>query len=159
MKHFHRDTRIMCLSRLWYFSFEDAVLMSNFYLQSFQIWNILSSKKRMYNFHYDMGIKSKSGSQIFPTLAILVACNKIFYFQNKQYRLCLEWNDVFRPASGTHQWSCSTSDTKKSSMNCCFQYAWVQQSLVLGANLNEIQNCSQFCLKLLYKIWFLNFSF
>ena len=52
--------------------------MSNFYLQSFQkcqILNILSSKKkRMSNFHYDMGIKSRPGSQIFPTLAILVAC-------------------------------------------------------------------------------------
>ena len=51
--------------------------MSNFYLQSFQkcqIWNILSSKKRMSNIHYDMGIKSSPGSQIFPTLAILVAC-------------------------------------------------------------------------------------
>ena len=51
--------------------------MSNSYLQSFQkfqIWNILSSKKRTSNFHYDMGIKSRPGSQIFPTLAILVAC-------------------------------------------------------------------------------------
>ena len=51
--------------------------MNNFYLQSFQksqIWYILSSKKRMSNFHYDMGIQSRPGSQIFPTLAILVAC-------------------------------------------------------------------------------------
>ena len=51
--------------------------MSNLYLQSFQkfqIWDILSSKKRMSNFHYDMGIKSRPGSQIFLTLAILVAC-------------------------------------------------------------------------------------
>ena len=52
--------------------------MSKFYLQSFQkfqIWNILSSKKkRMSNFHYDMGIKSRPGSQIFLTLSILVAC-------------------------------------------------------------------------------------
>ena len=52
--------------------------MSNLYLQSFQkfqIWDIVSSKKkRMSNFHYDMGIKSRSRSQIFPTLAILVAC-------------------------------------------------------------------------------------
>ena len=51
--------------------------MSNLYLQSFQkfqIWDIVSSKKRMSNFHYDMGIKSRPRSQIFPTLAILVAC-------------------------------------------------------------------------------------
>ena len=51
--------------------------MSNLYLQSFQkfqIWDILSSKKRMSNFHYDMGIKSRPGSQIFLTLANLVAC-------------------------------------------------------------------------------------
>ena len=51
--------------------------MSNLYLQSFQkfqISNILSSKKRMSNFHYYMGIKSRPGSQIFSTLAILVAC-------------------------------------------------------------------------------------
>ena len=60
--------------------------MSNFYLQSFQkfqIWNILSSKKRMSNFHYDMGIKSRPGSQIIPTLAILVVVNYgIFHIQN-----------------------------------------------------------------------------
>ena len=51
--------------------------MSNLYLQSFQkfqIWNTLSSKKSMGNFHNDMGIKSRPGSQIFPTLAILEAC-------------------------------------------------------------------------------------
>ena len=51
--------------------------MSNLYLQSFQkfqIWNILSSKERMDNFHYDMGIKSRPGSQIFPTPAILESC-------------------------------------------------------------------------------------
>ena len=52
--------------------------MSNLYLQSFQNFQILdivsSKKKRMSNFHYDMGIKSRPRSQIFPTLAILVAC-------------------------------------------------------------------------------------
>ena len=51
--------------------------MSYIYLQSFkkfQIWNILSSKKEDGVFHYDMGIRSRPGSQIFPTLAILVAC-------------------------------------------------------------------------------------
>ena len=51
--------------------------MSNLYLQSFQkfqIWDIVSSKKRMSNFHYDMGIKPRPRSQIFPNLAILVAC-------------------------------------------------------------------------------------
>ena len=52
--------------------------MSNLYLQSFQKFQILdivsSKKKRMSNFHYDMGIKSRPRSQIFPTLAILVAC-------------------------------------------------------------------------------------
>ena len=51
--------------------------MSNIYLQffqKFQIWDIVSSKKRMSNFHYDMGIKYRPWSQIFPTLAILVAC-------------------------------------------------------------------------------------
>ena len=51
--------------------------MSNLYLQSFQkfqIWDIVLSKKRMSNFHYDMGIKSRPRSQIFPTLAIFVAC-------------------------------------------------------------------------------------
>ena len=51
--------------------------MSNLYIQSFQkfqIWDTVSSKKRMSNFHYDMGIKSRPRSQIFPTLAILVAC-------------------------------------------------------------------------------------
>ena len=48
MKHFHTDTRIMCLSGLWYFSFDEAILMSNLYLQSFQkfqISDIVSSKK------------------------------------------------------------------------------------------------------------------
>ena len=73
MEHFHTDTRIMWLSGLWYFSFNEAILMSNLYLQSFQkfqIWNIFSSKKRMSDFHYDMGIKSRPGSQIFPILAI-----------------------------------------------------------------------------------------
>ena len=47
--------------------------MSDLYLQSFQkfqIWNILSSKKRMGNLHNDIVIKSRPGSQIFPTLAI-----------------------------------------------------------------------------------------
>ena len=52
--------------------------MSNLYLQSFQkfqIWDIVFiKKKRVSNFHYDMGIKSRPRSQIFPTLAILVAC-------------------------------------------------------------------------------------
>ena len=51
--------------------------MSNLYLQSFQkfqIWDIFHQKRRMSNFHYDMGIKSRPRSQIFPTLAILVAC-------------------------------------------------------------------------------------
>ena len=51
--------------------------MSNLYLKSFQkfqICNILSSKKRMGNLHNDIGIKSRPGSQIFPTLAILAAC-------------------------------------------------------------------------------------
>ena len=52
--------------------------MSNIYLQSFpEISNLGYSfikKTRMSNFHYDMGIKSRPRSQIFPTLAILVAC-------------------------------------------------------------------------------------
>ena len=48
MKHFNTDARIMCLSGFWYFSFDEAILMSNLYLQSyqkFQIWDIVSSKK------------------------------------------------------------------------------------------------------------------
>ena len=40
MKHFHTDTRIMCLNRLWYFSFDKAILMSYPYLQSFQNFQI-----------------------------------------------------------------------------------------------------------------------
>ena len=51
--------------------------MSNLYLQSFQNFKFgiqVHQKKRMSNFHYDMGIKSRPRSQIFPTLAILVAC-------------------------------------------------------------------------------------
>ena len=77
MKQFHTDNRSMCLSGLSYFSFDEAVLMNNLYLQSgqkFQMWNIILLKKRMGNFHCDLGIKSRPGSQIFPTLAILVAC-------------------------------------------------------------------------------------
>ena len=48
MKHFQADTRIMCLAGCDIFSFDEAVLMSNLYLQSFQkfqIWDIVSSKK------------------------------------------------------------------------------------------------------------------
>ena len=48
MKHFHTGTLILCLSGLWYFSLDEAILMSNIYLQSFQkfqIWDIVSSKK------------------------------------------------------------------------------------------------------------------
>ena len=60
--------------------------MGNFYLQSFQkfqILNILSSKKEDEQFPLRYGIKSRPGSQIFPTLAILVACkNGIFHIQN-----------------------------------------------------------------------------
>ena len=77
MKHFHTDTRIICLSGLWYFSFDEAILMSDLYLQSFQkfqIWDIVSSKKEDEQFHYYMAIKSRPRPQIFPTLAILVAC-------------------------------------------------------------------------------------
>ena len=51
--------------------------MSNLYLQSYQKFQIdinFHQKKSMNNFHYDMGIKSRHGSQIFPSLAISVAC-------------------------------------------------------------------------------------
>ena len=52
--------------------------MSNLYLQSFQEFQNLGysfiKKMRMSNFHYDMGIKSRPRSQIYPTLTILVAC-------------------------------------------------------------------------------------
>ena len=43
--------------------------MSNLYLQSFQkfqIWDIVSSTKEDGQFPYDMGIKSRPRSQIFP---------------------------------------------------------------------------------------------
>ena len=51
---------------------------------------------------------------------------------------------------------------KVSGINCCFQHAWVQRSLVLGANLNVIQNCTRFLLKITlkfeyFKLQFLNF--
>ena len=36
MKNFHKGNRIMCLSGLSYFSFDEAVLMNNLYLQSGQ---------------------------------------------------------------------------------------------------------------------------
>ena len=50
--------------------------MSNFYLSLFRNFKFgiyFHQKKRMSNFHYDKGIQSRPWSQIFPTLAILVA--------------------------------------------------------------------------------------
>ena len=43
--------------------------MSNLYLQSFQkfqIWDIVSSKKGMSNFHYDMALNLDLGLKSFP---------------------------------------------------------------------------------------------
>ena len=73
MKHFHTDTGVKCFSGFRYFSFDEAVLMSNLYslFKNFKFGIYFHQKKRVGNFHYDLGIKSRPGSQIFLTLAIL----------------------------------------------------------------------------------------
>ena len=51
--------------------------MSNFtysLFRNFKFGIYFHQKRRMSNFHYDIGIESRPGSQIFLTLAILVAC-------------------------------------------------------------------------------------
>ena len=76
------DFKCACDSTLVYVSQTDAEKCSP--LRNFK-FGIYFHKKRMGNFHYDIGIKSRPGSQIFPTLAILVARKlRIFHIQNKQ---------------------------------------------------------------------------